>query len=337
MINFFTLAHKRPDFIKLQYESIVKNLIGEFEYIVFNNAIDSASDSPENYKQIHEICKELNIKCVDIQKDHEIIKNLQTGTITEPFTYTNNLVACAYPIMWAFKNYFTTEEKVCLIDSDMFFINKIDLEKELGDKDAICIPQYRNFNKTHYMWTAFALFNLKKNPKLKSLDWNPGHIDGVMVDCGGMMHYFLKENKLDVINIQQYNIQEIYKDGDVFNARFILNGNIDYNIRFDKNYNLISFAHRVGAGELLFNNKSFPHERDYDSYPTYIMGKIKSIMERMKELNAIFPSPWMTGFIGFMDSSDYFLLHYIAGSNYIGHYTPEYNRLKTECVKKFIQ
>jgi hypothetical protein len=336
MIHIFTQAHKRPDFIKIQYDSIKKNLIGEYEYIVFNNAVDDATDSSENYTKIHDMCKELNIKCIDVKRDEEIIKNLQTGTIKEPFSYTNNFIACAYPIMWAFKNYFTTEEKICLIDSDMFFINKINLEQELGDKDAICIPQYRNSNKIYYMWTAFALFNIKKNPKLKNLDWNAGVIDGVLCDCGGMQHYFLKDNKLDVINVQQYNIQQISKENNIYSARIIINGNIDYSVQFDTDYNLISFNHVSGAGDCLFSNKSFPHEKEYETYPLHVLEKIKTIMLCMKSNKAIFPSPWMTGFIGFDDKPEYFLLHYIAGSNYVSHYTPEYNRLKTECVKKIV-
>ena len=61
MVTIITYAHKRPDFIYLQYESIKKHLKSEYEYIVFNNSIDSV----DNYNEIHNICKELNIKCID--------------------------------------------------------------------------------------------------------------------------------------------------------------------------------------------------------------------------------------------------------------------------------
>ena len=47
MIHIFTYAHKRPDFIELQYDSIKKCLRCEYEYIVFNNAIDSKSQYDE--------------------------------------------------------------------------------------------------------------------------------------------------------------------------------------------------------------------------------------------------------------------------------------------------
>ena len=40
-ITIYTAADKRPDFIHLQYETLKKYIKDDFEYIIFNNAIDS--------------------------------------------------------------------------------------------------------------------------------------------------------------------------------------------------------------------------------------------------------------------------------------------------------
>jgi hypothetical protein len=336
VISFFTIVHKRPDFIKLQYDSIVKNVIGEFEYIVFNNAVDDSANAKMYSEQIHQACNELNIKCIDVQKDQELVENYFNfyEALKDPFTYKTIQHAHAYSIMWILRKYFTTEEKVCLLDSDIFFIDKINLEEELGDKDVICIPQYRNHCDTYYMWTAFAVFNLKKAPVLRYMDWRDGAINGVPCDSGGMQHFFFKENKLNSIPIQQYSIQEFEKIDDNYKIHTIINGNINYSLVFDKDFNLLSFNH-IG-GDKVFSDRSFPHEECNPAYDQHVATKTKQILKILNDNDVQLPSPWMTGFIGFEDRSSYFILHYIAGSNYISHYTPDYNKLKTDGVKKIV-
>jgi hypothetical protein len=329
MIHIFTYAHKRPDFIKIQYESIKKYVIGEYEYVVFNNAIDSM----QQHNDIKKICDELNIKCVDIIIDNDITSKLIMGHIYNN-TYSNANVGTSYPIMYTFKNYLTSESKICIIDSDMFFINNINFNEVMKNKDALYIPQYRDNNNLKYMWNAFVCLNFERNELLKNLDWNCDYVGNIGLDVGGKTRHFLVENKLDISIMEEYSIYDYIDDGSTKKIHFILNGNINYNLVLDQNNNLLSFTH-IG-GDKLFDNKSFPHEPEFSNYSSYILNKTLKILEIFDNYGVNLPNPKHIGFIGFMGSDDYFIIHYKSGSNYLGFSTNEYNIKKTNEIKKIL-
>jgi hypothetical protein len=333
MVTIITYAHKRPDFIYLQYESIKKYLKSEFEYIVFNNSVDSV----DNYNEIHNICKELNIKCIDVQLVDELRVVMDEVNFSNN-RYSNPNLACSYPLIWTFNKYLSNEEVLCIIDSDMFFTNDIDIEDLIKDKDLIYIPQYRGKGKVKYIWNAFVCLNLKRAPKLKELNWHAGYIKGVQhegLDVGGQTYYSLLNNKFESDIIEEYSIYEYNIINSNKNLHFILNGNINYKIEFDVNNNLIDFKH-IG-GDKLETNKSFPHELDRDDYSDYLSKRALSIIKILEDNNAELPNPKHIGFIGFSKSNDFFILHYKSGSNYLNFSTDEYNRLKTEAVKKILK
>ena len=63
MLKIYTYSHRRPDFIKYQIHSIKKHIKDtNYEYVVFNNAIDDASLS----SAIKNECSRLGVKCIDI-------------------------------------------------------------------------------------------------------------------------------------------------------------------------------------------------------------------------------------------------------------------------------
>lgn len=329
MIHIFTYAHKRPDFIKLQYESIKKHVIGEYEYVVFNNAIDSK----EQHEEIKNICDELNIKCVDIVIHNDIASSLIMGSINGN-KYSNANVGTSYPIIYTFKHYLTNEKKICIIDSDMFFIEDINFDDLMKDKDALYIPQYRDNNKLKYMWNALVCLNFERNKKLKELDWNCDYVGNIGLDVGGKTRHFLSANELDVLVMEEYCIYDYLDNGDTKRIHFILNGNINYNLEIDNNNNLLSFSHT--GGDKLFENKSFPHEIEHSNYPSYILDKTIKILDIFEKYNVDLPNPKHIGFIGFMGSEEFFVLHYKSGSNYLGFTTEDYNNKKTNEIKKIL-
>jgi hypothetical protein len=337
MVTIITYAHKRPDFIYLQYESIKKHLKSEFEYIVFNNSIDSV----DNYNEIHNICKELNVKCVDVQliEEFRVVMNEVNFTNNR---YNNPNLACSYPLIWTFNKYLSNEEVLCIIDSDMFFTNDIDIDYLIKDKDLFYIPQYRGKGRVKYIWNAFVCLNLKRAPKLKELNWHAGYIEGVEhegLDVGGQTHYSLLNNNFESNIIEEYSIYEYNIINSNKELHFILNGNINYKIEFDSNNILVEFKH-IG-GDKLKPNKSFPHEDhhelDVDDYSDYLSKRALSIIKILEDNNVELPNPKHIGFIGFSKSNDFFILHYKSGSNYLNFSTDEYNRLKTEAVKKILK
>jgi len=329
MIHIFTYAHKRPDFIKLQYDSIKKHIVGEYEYVVFNNAIDSIEQNDE----IKKICNELNIKCVDIIINNDIASSLIMGHIQNN-TYSNANVGTSYPIIYTFKHYLTNESKICIIDSDMFFINDINFDELMKDKDSLYIPQYRDNNNLKYMWNALVCLNFERNELLKTLDWNCDYVGNIGLDVGGKTRHFLSENELDILIMEEYSIYDYLDNGSTKKIHFILNGNINYNLILDQNNNLISFTHT--GGDKLFDNKSFPHEPELSDYPSYILSKTLKILNIFNKNGIDLPNPKHIGFIGFMGDDDYFIIHYKSGSNYLGFSTKEYNDKKTNEIKKIL-
>lgn len=329
MIQIFTYAHKRPDFIRMQYDSIKKHVKSDYEYIVFNNAIDSV----DQYHEIKKITNELNIRCIDITVDGSVLNNLLDGTIINNH-YTTPNVACSYPLLWTFNKYLTNEEKICIIDSDMFFIDDINFDDLLSNNDCVYIPQYRSNNSIKYMWNAFICLNFKLNPSLRDLDWNCGRINGVAVDVGGYTHNYLLTNTINPVYIEEYSIYDLVNTNDGYDVHFILNGNINYQLKLDKELNLISIYH--SGGDKCYEKKSFPHEPEHDDYNDYISTVTKSIIKRLYDNNVNLPNPKHIGFISLMSKQDYFILHYKSGSNYLNFSTNDYNNKKTNEIKKLI-
>jgi hypothetical protein len=248
--------------------------------------------------------------------------------------YSNANVGTSYPIMYTFKHYLTDESKICIIDSDMFFINDIDFEQLMNDKDAMYIPQYRDSNNLKYMWNALVCLNFERNKELRTLDWNCDYVGNFGLDVGGKTRHFLSNNKLDILVMEEYCIYDYIDNGSTKNIHFILNGNINYNLILDQNDNLVSFTHT--GGDKLFANKSFPHEPEFDDYSSYILNKTLKILELFNNHGMDLPNPKHIGLIGFMGNEDYFVIHYKSGSNYLGFTTKEYNDKKTNEIKKLL-
>lgn len=330
MIKILTYSHKRPDFIKLQYESIKKHLKSEYEYIVFNNSIDSI----DNYNEIHRICKELNIKCVDVELDEELRITHNELNYTSN-RYTNPNLACSYPLIWTFKKFLSKDDDIiCIIDSDMFFINDIDIYDKIKDKDLIYIPQYRTIN-VKYAWNAFICLNIKKCPELLNFDWHPGQVNGMACDVGGQTHHNLLNGNYDCEIIEEYSVRDIIKNKEDFLVNYIQNGNVNYDLIIGQNNELISCKHTNGYK--MFENKSFPHENDKINYYEYLHNRVISILSFLVTKNVNLPDPKHIGFIGFMNSDDFFILHYKSGSNYLDFTTDKYNLMKTQELIKILK
>jgi hypothetical protein len=333
MIHIITRSDIRPDFIYIQHESIKKYVKCDYEYIVLNNSIDNK----QNYNEIHKICKELNIKCVDITLDDDLrFLGGQYNFNNQKNRYLNANVASAYSTTWTFQKYITDEKYICNIDADIFFIRDINLEKLISDTEFIYIPQYRAKGKVHYAWNPFFLINLEKNKNLKNLQWINGTVLGDACDVGGPNHFDLIKYKPKHIHIEEYCIYETKKDLNNGNnlIHYTQNGNVNYVLTTDSNYKFLSLKH-IG-GFKLEKNKTFPHEPDFENHEKYIFEKIIGIIKNFNEKNIEFPKPEIIAFIGFIDNNNHFAVHYKGGSNYMSCYTKDYNAKKTESIKKLI-
>jgi len=56
-VLIFTYAYNRPDFVEIQHKTFQKFLEDEYEFVVFNDAVDASI-----YHQIHAICSRYKIR-----------------------------------------------------------------------------------------------------------------------------------------------------------------------------------------------------------------------------------------------------------------------------------
>jgi hypothetical protein len=340
-VHIFTYAHKRPDFIELQYESIKKHVKNDFEYVIFNNAVDNDSQRAE----ISEICKRLGIRCVNIELSEDLMHH--GGEINfNGRNYVNPNIACSYPLVWTFAKHLSDEEEVlCLLDSDMFFVSDIDLIKELGDNDLIYTPQWRkpidNEWTIHYIATGLIILNLKQSPVLRNIDWHPGMVEGHNLDVGGRTTWLLKDNpQLKKRTVSEFSIREIFDHESGKRVHLILDYSMNYEliISGDKLIDLKrTGGHGFSEGFIFPNNKSFPHETEKEDYNQYLFKKTKRILDILENSNSDLPFPQHIAFIGFNDEEETPILHYKSGSNYLDFSTDTYNQKKTEGAKRILK
>jgi hypothetical protein len=148
-ITIISVFDKHEDFIKLQYDSILKHVKGDYEYIIFNNA-----STEEQSNIIKKICEELNIECIRIHVDYNQTPSYIAGNaLNESFKYLSDKI-------------------VFKIDSDMFFISDINLFEICNKNDLFYIET--NYD---YMWSAVFSINMKKIKNF-NLNFNPHVIIG---------------------------------------------------------------------------------------------------------------------------------------------------------------
>ena len=330
----------RPDFIPIQLESIKRHVKCDFEYIVFDNAkIDNGFKYSE---QIKSTCKDLNVECVEVPYSKKILDICTTASINEN-GYTHGAYACYYPIQWCFTEFLNNidHDMVYIIDSDMFFLNDINLYDLMKGKDLVYIPSFRQDIRQNpmveYIWNMFCGFNFKQDPTLKNLNWSNGINGGQMCDVGGGTYTYLL-NKPSCIKeiIEEFNIYTLGKtmDGNI-EVCVNINGNIDYNLLLKPNFDLIGIRHSGGVKFL--PDRSFVYEKDRGDYSEYLVSMVKRVIGIIKKAGiSETPNPLRLGFIKRAIDDYIFGIHYRSSSNYLDYSTDEYNIKKTEMLKKIL-
>jgi len=342
-ITIYTIADKRPDFITVQHESLKKFLKDDYELVVLNNALDSKSRREE----ISTICKNLDIRCIEVKKDLRFMVIGKQKVFTWLGSYKNANVACAYPIKWAWEM-MCEENKgglFAVMDSDMFLCRPISLADEVGEQDASFIIQYRGLEdgrkkaSVTYIWNAFCIFNPEKIPNIKDMNWDCGiikksFINGHTVDVGGYIHPWLQQNNISFKHISEY---ALHKFEALENGRFYLeatlNGNYHFSFEYDPR-NKITSNYKCYEGGWQQGDMILPHfPTDYESV---LKQKIIGYFETYILDKQSYPSPTFIGFLEFEDmgtENKPFIIHSKAGSGYMG-FGAEYGKLKLDFIKK---
>lgn len=178
-MKVITVAINNPDFIELQFYTLKKFFKGEYEYIVFNDAKSfsdfSNYDDVSMRNRIEEVCKLLDIKCINIPNIHHQYDKCESSRMADSMNYILN-----YQVQ--------NPDKYLFLDNDMFLINDFNSEKYEKYSCAIVL-QSKNNCQTNYFWNGLYYFDMEKLKNVGYMNWN------CCTDCdtGGMMQDWLRK------------------------------------------------------------------------------------------------------------------------------------------------
>lgn len=215
MIKLYTVAHKTPEFLQLQLDSFKKHLSGGFEFVVFNNATFDVAGT--NHHDIATFGDANSIHTIDVLHDTELVRRLKRSHGEDVFNndglYTNTPVACAYSLCWAWEHVISrTTDRICIIDSDMFFVRDENPTEALNASDLIYVEHSRGpGGEVYYMWNGLVYMNLDTIPEKDSIDWWCGSCEGHPVDVGGQTFYWLRRHKSQ-LRVKMLKVQHVQED-----------------------------------------------------------------------------------------------------------------------------
>lgn len=174
-MKIVTAVVNNIDFINIQYHTFKKYFIGEYEFIVFNDAKDFPDftnfDDITIKSKIESLCAKLNIKCINIPNEHHKRNTDPSSRCADSMNYILN-----YQIQ--------NPDKYLILDGDMFLIDYFDINK-YSKYDCAIVLQTRSEAK--YFWHGICYFDMLKMKNVNMLNWN------VCANCdtGGMMQKWL--------------------------------------------------------------------------------------------------------------------------------------------------
>jgi hypothetical protein len=185
--KIFTAAVNNPFFLEVQSKNFKKFLDCDYEFCVIDDA-----KHQETSELFYKIAEDNGVIYVSFPERNKHIGSHSTDRV----------------IQWTYENYIKTEcsdDLVLFLDSDLFLIDKFDPYEFMKDSTIAALMQNRGH--VNYIWNGIMFFNMEKILKLKGdLDFNLGNIEGHACDSGGHTYYFIKENKIEVKDVQQvYN------------------------------------------------------------------------------------------------------------------------------------
>lgn len=323
-IKIYTLSDKRPDFIPIQYKTVVDHIQDDFEYIVLNNAVDSIERSNE----IENICSTLDIKSIKVSLDDEY-KFMNGEKHFENGKYPNPNLACAYPIIWAWQKIITEDNSISvIIDSDMFLIKDVSILEITKNYNFSFVPHYRGNMEIFYPWNGIVIADIPNMPNPKEMNWGCGRVNNIPVDVGGQGHFYLEKYKNELKNL--YLSQMSIGDDRSNNIELTLNGYFGYFLNLQTN--------QVSMSQNPWNeNKIFPHEKEKKSFFEPSLNFFLSMLNWITTYD--FPKPTFVDLIKLEDDckvEDSFIFHYKAGSNYMPWANDFYNKSKTKALDKVL-
>lgn len=186
-VSVFAHYFGQPEFIKYQYMFLKRNLLDEYEFVVFED-----SDNPNVSRQIEKECEKYGVQCVHIPRSV-----FETPKLPIKDSYVSLGAAsfqCAVATQYIYDNYVIPSRNICLIlDNDIFLLSPFSIEKYLGLYSfSYAREERRAANRTiFYMLPNFVIFNPSIMSDKEQLDFNLGTILETRTDSGGYTYFYL--------------------------------------------------------------------------------------------------------------------------------------------------
>lgn len=205
-IKILTSVVNNPTFIEIQYHTLKKYMKCEYEFIVFNDAKPFADftngDDVSICGKIYDMCKKYNIQCISVPNLHHRFMDCP-------------VVRCADAMNFMFKYMLENICEYLIIDSDMFLIDDLTMDRYRNYDCAIVLQNRKYVNDINYIWNGLFYFNLHKMDNLNDINWNKI----LNADVGGMTHNWLNKKCNDlpnVVDIRNSNKNIFNRDGIYF-------------------------------------------------------------------------------------------------------------------------
>lgn len=173
MCKIFSITYNRPDFIKVQKDSIDKFLKDEHELIIVNNA-----RQPEVRELITEECVKNNLRCIKT-------------TVNAPEHLPGLHHALSLNSVWN-SDVIRNSGKAIIMDGDVFMVEPFSIEEYLYGYVMAGAKQKRE--KYHYLTPIVMLFDLDEMPDKETINWIGVHVNGVALDTGGGLYAYLESH-----------------------------------------------------------------------------------------------------------------------------------------------
>jgi hypothetical protein len=342
-VKIYTYSHNRPDFIELQYNTIKRHVKDDFEFIVFNNERDGGDGGFDANKitQINQICEKLNIECIRVELDSEL-QYMNNQKMFDGDRYLNGNIACAYSYTWGWKNYISKNDCLSvIIDSDMFLIKDVSFVEMMEGYNFSYVPSYRltrNYKDENdrgeiafvYPWNGIVMAKTSELPNASEMSWGWGYVNNIAVDVGGELYYYIEKYKDQVktLYIDQWGLLVDVQSP----FEICINGCSQMFADFEKcTVDIKNYQHS--------NKKTFPHQTDRDNYWEYVYENYMDIIKVMEKYD--FPKPTFVDFMKLEKDNnvlkDSFIFHYKNASNTLPWMNENYNEIKTEALKRFLE
>ncbi len=188
-VSVFAHYFGQPEFIKYQYLFLKKNLVDDFEFVVFEDAPNHTIS-----EQIRKECDQYGISYVHIPRS--VFDSPKLPIRNSYVSPKSPSFQCSLATQYIYDHYIIPSKNICLLlDNDIFLLSPISIEQFLGNYSFGYVRQQKKVTgkPVHYMLPNFVIFNPKIMPKKETLNFNMGVILGSQTDSGGYTYFYLRE------------------------------------------------------------------------------------------------------------------------------------------------